>query len=269
MGSIGEIYSIDNSFGYSGNIGMENTEWIWLRPKKLWRYLRHQGFKGRPYMLLYGDLKETSLMTKQAKSRTIDLSDDIAPRVSSFLHQVVKGYGMLIPILFYSSLSFKESAVPRCKNSFIWMGPIPRVTIANPDLIKEIFTRISDFYKPQANPLSKLLATALTNFEGEKWAKRRSILNPAFHLEKLKLMIPAFHQVCSEMISRWEKLVSVEGAIELDVWPFLKHLTADGISRTVFGSKYEEGRRIFQLQTELVDLTMEVELSNFIPGWRY
>ncbi|KAJ0036018.1 hypothetical protein Pint_25056 [Pistacia integerrima] len=206
--------------------------WIWLRPKKLERYLRHQGFKGRPYRLLYGDLKETSFMTKQAKSRTIDLSDDIAPRVSSFLHQMVKEYGMLIPVFFYSSLSFKESAVPRCKNSFIWMGPIPRVTIANPDHIKEIFTRISDFYKPQADPLSKLLATALTNFEGEKWAKRRSILNPAFHLEKLKLMIPAFHQVCT------------------------------------FGSKYEEGSRIFQLQTELVDLTMKVELSNFIPGWR-
>lgn len=82
-------------------------------------------------------------------------------------------------------------------------------------------------------------------------------------------MIPAFYQVCSEMISRWEKLVSLEGAIELDVWPYLKHLTADGISQTAFGSTYEEGRRIFQLQTELVDLTMKVELSNFIPGWRY
>lgn len=81
-------------------------------------------------------------------------------------------------------------------------------------------------------------------------------------------MLPGFYQVCSEMISKWEKLVSVEGSCELDVWPYLVNLTGDVISKTAFGSNFEEGRKIFQLLTELGDTTEEVLQSVYIPGWR-
>ena len=75
------------------------------------------------------------------------------------------------------------------KNSFIWMGPTPRVNILNPEQLKEIFSKIYDFQKPNANPLIKLIATGLLNYEGEKWATHRKIINPAFHLEKLKVTL--------------------------------------------------------------------------------
>ncbi|KAJ0007325.1 hypothetical protein Pint_29611 [Pistacia integerrima] len=222
--------------------------WVWLRPKRLERYLRQQGLSGKPYRLLYGDLKEASMMLEQTKSRSFTVSDDSTPRIVPFLHQVVKDYG---------------------KNSFIWIGPIPRVTIMNPDQLKVIFSRLSYFHKPRANPLAKYLATGLVEYEGEKWTKQRRIINPAFHLDKLKLMLPEFYQVCTEMISKWEKLVPEEGSCELDVWPFLANLTGDVISKTAFGSNFEEGRRIFQLLTELGDLITEVLQSVYIPGWRF
>ncbi|KAL5736672.1 hypothetical protein ACOSQ2_031460 [Xanthoceras sorbifolium] len=59
---------------------------------------------------------------------------------------------------------------------------------------------------------------------------------------------------CNEMISKWDKLVCKDGSCELDVWPFLVTLRSDVISRTTFGSNFELGKRIFQLQTELAAL---------------
>ncbi|XP_031280546.1 cytochrome P450 CYP72A219-like [Pistacia vera] len=222
--------------------------WVWLRPKKLERYLRQQGLSGKPYRLLYGDLKETRVMLKQAKSRSFNVSDDVKPRLVPFQHKVVKDYG---------------------KNSFTWIGPIPRVIIMNPDQLKEIFSRHNDFHKPKANPLLKYLASGLVDYEGDKWSKHRKLINPAFHLDKLKLMLPAFYKVCSEMISKWEKLVSEEGSCELDVWPSLANLTGDVISKTAFGSNFEEGRKIFELLTELADIMTEVLHSVYIPGLRF
>ena len=57
----------------------------------------------------------------------------------------------------------------------------------NPEDLKDVLTKLDDFPKPAANPLVKLLATGLANYEGEKWAKHRRIINPTFHLEKLKV----------------------------------------------------------------------------------
>ena len=79
----------------------------------------------------------------------------------------------------------------------------------------------------------------------------------------LQLMIPAFYESCSGMINKWEN------SCELDVWPDLQGLTCDAISRTSFGSNYEEGKRIFDLLKELIDLTARVIIKAIvIPGYR-
>ncbi|XP_034907666.1 cytochrome P450 72A15-like [Populus alba] len=223
--------------------------WVWFRPKKVERCLRQQGFAGKPYRLLFGDWKESSDMMKEARTKPIGLSDALLPRVMPFLHQLVKDYG---------------------KNSFMWVGPKPRVNIMNPDQIRDVFMKINEYQK-SSHQLLKPLSCGLASHEGEKWAKHRKIINPAFHQEKLKLMIPAFSESCSGMINKWEKLVSVdEGSCELDVWPDLQGLTCDAISRTSFGSNYEEGKRIFDLIKELTDLTVHVVIKAItIPGYRF
>ncbi|KAF6146106.1 hypothetical protein GIB67_002784 [Kingdonia uniflora] len=100
--------------------------------------------------------------------------------------------------------------------------------------------------------------------------KHRRILNPAFHQEKLKRMLPAFYTSCSELVSKWDTLITAEeGSCELDVWPELQNLTGDVISRTAFGSSFEEGRRIFQLQTEQAELAIQAIQSVYIPGSRF
>ena len=67
--------------------------WLWLRPRKMDKYLREQGFHGNSYRFLYGDLKENSEMTRNALSKPINLSDDVVMRASPFIHHTVQKYG--------------------------------------------------------------------------------------------------------------------------------------------------------------------------------
>ncbi|XP_048131166.1 cytochrome P450 72A397-like [Rhodamnia argentea] len=224
------------------------VNWVWLRPKRLERLLRQQGLSGEPYAFLFGDLNENARLLKAAKSKPIAISDDIKPRIVPLLHRSFQIHG---------------------KDSFMWMGPTPRVNITNPEQLKEIFSKMYDYLKPASNPLVKLLIDGLANHEGEKWARCRKIINPAFHMEKLKLMLPAFYSSCTEMVDSWEKLVLEERLCEVDAWVDLQNLTRDVISRTAFGSSFEEGKRIFELREEQAPLTSKALRSVYIPGWRF
>lgn len=74
------------------------------------------------------------------------------------------------------------------KPSFTWFGPTPRVMISDPESIREVMSnKFGHYGKPKATRLGKLLASGVVSYEGEKWAKHRRILNPAFHHEKIKV----------------------------------------------------------------------------------
>ncbi|KAL3502798.1 hypothetical protein ACH5RR_037247 [Cinchona calisaya] len=221
---------------------------VWLRPKQLEKCLRAQGLCGSSYRLFHGDFKTMAMMHEEAQTKPIALSDDIVPRILPFQLETIKKYG---------------------NNCFMWLGPKPSVVIKDPELVREVLLKHNVFQKPHSNPLNKLLVQGLVVAEGDKWAKDRKIINPAFHLEKLKLMMPAFYSGANEMLSKWEEILSLGGSCELDVWPYLQTLTGDVISHTAFGSNYEEGRRIFKLQKELAGHVIAIQRSLYIPGIRF
>lgn len=71
--------------------------------------------------------------------------------------------------------------------SYTWFGPKPRVYVLDPELIKEILLRPNEFQRPQHEPLRDSIIGGLVVSEGQKWAKHRQIINPAFHLESIKV----------------------------------------------------------------------------------
>ncbi|KAI9100890.1 hypothetical protein K1719_024014 [Acacia pycnantha] len=117
----------------------------------------------------------------------------------------------------------------------------------------------------------KYLAPGIVKYDGDKWAKHRKIISPAFTLDKLKTMTETFFQSCNDMIQEWEKMfLSSNGTwCEMDVWPWLMNMTQDVISRAAFGSSYEEGKQIFHLLRDQSQLITKHLQRYHIPFWSF
>lgn len=72
-----------------------------------------------------------------------------------------------------------------------WFGPTPRVIVNDPKLVREILANKSGHFRKRkfSNGIVRRLANGLVSHDGEKWAAHRKIINPAFHLEKLKASV--------------------------------------------------------------------------------
>ncbi|XP_073156892.1 cytochrome P450 CYP72A219-like isoform X2 [Henckelia pumila] len=222
----------------------------WIRPRRTEKLLRQQGFRGNSYRFMFGDSKEMAAMHREARAKPIAFEDDIKPRIMPFVIDTLRKYG---------------------NESFVWMGPKAKVIITDTDLIKEVMSNNYTYLKQSSPkyPMMKKLLSGLALHEFDKWAKHRKIINPAFHLNKLKLMVPAFYTSCEELLNKWETQISRRGSCEIDVWPCIQNLTGEVISRTAFGSNFEEGRKVFELLEEQKGYVMKIMQTIHIPGWRF
>ncbi|KAL1322085.1 hypothetical protein AAHE18_14G170900 [Arachis hypogaea] len=223
--------------------GWKLLNWLWLRPKKLETLLREQGFHGNLYTLFANNNNSSN----NTKPMTLSDDKDITPRVYSQADHAIMKFG---------------------KNSFFWEGRTLKVNITNPEHIKEVLTNNRYFKKEKPNMmrLATLLGSGLPNYEDQQWHTHRRIINPAFHLEKLKVLTSTMVQCCDDVITKWEEMLSSEGKCDIDVWPSIQNLACDVISRTAFGSSYQEGKRIFELLTKQARLIMRLKYVH-IPGW--
>nr|WAU86878.1 birch protein [Betula platyphylla] len=214
-------------------VGWRILNWVWVRPKYLERRLREQGFAGNPYRIFFGDLKESSMMSKQANSKPINFSDDISPRVVLIFHHTLEKY--------------EEGRVESFPSSdFVYVD-------LHPTTYAEWSSSPCPYVIHPYYPFYEVGGGGANLQVGEGVAE----------------MLHAFYQSCNDTISQWERLIGEEGSCELDVWPYIENLTGDVISRSAFGSSYTEGKRIFQLQKEHAQLLIKVIQSVYIPGWRF
>ncbi|KAI3730597.1 hypothetical protein L1987_61768 [Smallanthus sonchifolius] len=93
--------------------GWKLLNWVWLKPKKLEKWLREEGYKGNSYKFLMGDMIDLATMVKEGKSKPIPVTRDITSYALPFDHHIISKYG---------------------EKSFVWFIP----TRANKKFIKNI-----------------------------------------------------------------------------------------------------------------------------------
>ncbi|XP_077226412.1 cytochrome P450 superfamily protein [Tasmannia lanceolata] len=225
------------------------VDFLWWRPRKIELHFAKQGIRGPPYRFFIGNIKEIVGLMLKASSHPMPLSHNILPRVLSFYHHWKKIYGATF---------------------LVWFGPTPRLTVADPDLIREILGSKSQFYEKNESPalIRQLEGDGLLSLKGEKWAHHRKIINPTFHMENLKMLTPVIGESVVEMVEKWW-VMSRDGEVEIDVSVWFQSLTEDVIARMVFGSSYEEGKAVFQLQEQQMVFAAEAYRKVFIPGYRF
>lgn len=85
-----------------------------------------------------------------------------------------------------------------------------------------------------------------------------------------QLLVPFVGKTVADMADKWTAMsASAEaGEVEIDLAEWFQIVTEDAITRTVFGSSYEDGKAVFKLQTQLMSFAAEAFRKVFIPGYR-
>ncbi|VVB03563.1 unnamed protein product [Arabis nemorensis] len=224
---------------------------VW-RPLMLSRKFKKQGISGPKYKILHGNLPEIRKLKQEAKLTVLDPnSNDIFPRVLPHIHQWMSQYG---------------------ETFLYWQGTEPRICISDHELAKQILSnKFGFFVKSKIRPeVLKLAGKGLVFVDGLDWVRHRRILNPAFSMDKIKIMSNLMVDCTLRMLDEWRKQGNggkTEQVLMLNIE--FKRLTADIIATAAFGSSYAEGIEMFKSQRELQKCCAASITNVFIPGTQY
>ena len=167
---------------------------IWV-PWRIQQHFKTQGIGGPGYRPISGNVGELRRMYAEAQSKSMGgLQHDILHRVLPYYSRWSGAYG---------------------KTFIWWVGTKPRLALADPEPIKEVFLNTGVSYdKVGFSPLTRpLFGDGLGGLNGEKWALHRRITNQAFNMERVKViqisLFPLSQQVTCSLILFDVKTINV------------------------------------------------------------
>ncbi|XP_003557875.1 cytochrome P450 709B2 [Brachypodium distachyon] len=223
------------------------------RPRAMARRFREQGVHGPSYRFLTGSNEDVRRMKAEADGVELDLRDhDYLPRIVPHLVKWKHQYGS--PYVY-------------------WFGPQPRICIFDYELVKQVLAnKYGHFIKNDTHPtILAMIGKGLVLVDGSDWVRHRRVVNPAFAMDKLKMMTGTMVSCAECLIKKWEDQATYSKSREIEV-EFSKEsqeLTADVISCTAFGSSFMEGKEVFHAQKQLQAITVATMLNVQIPGFKY
>ncbi|CAN6312617.1 unnamed protein product [Urochloa humidicola] len=235
--------------------------WLWdyavvrhlWRPRAVAAAFRVQGVRGAPYRFLRGSNADVRRMRAEADAVELDVRDhDYLRRIMPHFLAWKVEYGA--PFLY-------------------WFGPQPRICLFDYESVRQVlWNKSGHFTKTDAHPtILALLGKGLVFVEGTDWVRHRRVVNPAFAMDKLKMMVATMAGCAERLIKECEGLASnnKNREVEVELNKHFQELTAEVISRTAFGSSYKEGKEIFHAQRQLVGIATATFLNVQLPGFRY
>ncbi|CAL5053598.1 unnamed protein product [Urochloa decumbens] len=262
---------------------------LWWRPRRVEAHFARQGVRGPPYRFLLGCVTETVALMADAAARPMSPPDshDALPRVLAFYHYWRKIYGNArrVPVEFCLLLCSPSSsqralicllmaAAARAGPMFlIWFGPTPRLTVADPELVREVLlTRADAFDRYEAHPVVRQLeGDGLVSLHDDKWALHRRVLTPAFFPDNLNRLAPHVGRSVAAMAERWRAMAygAAGGEVEVDVAEWFQAVAEEAITRATFGRSYDSGRAVFRMQARLMAFASEAFRKVLVPGYRF
>lgn len=89
-----------------------------------------------------------------------------------------------------------------------------------------------------------------------------------FIFQYTQLLVPVVAKSVTDMLEQWST-VSNSDEVEIEVSEWFQTLTEEVITRTAFGSSYEDGKAIFRLQAQQMVLAAVAFQRVLIPGYRW